>query len=76
MPPTVPDSHTKDQLAGRDTTAVWLTWSLYRLCIHPDIEKKVLAEIEGIDGPLTFEAVGNLEYTQAFLSEVLRLHPR
>eukprot|EP00123_Amoebidium_parasiticum_P004168 comp15453_c0_seq1/m.12423 comp15453_c0_seq1/g.12423 ORF comp15453_c0_seq1/g.12423 comp15453_c0_seq1/m.12423 type:complete len:487 (-) comp15453_c0_seq1:853-2313(-) len=64
-------------LAGRDTTAVLMTWAVYRLCIHPDMEEKILTEIENVGGghPLTYEDMNRLEYMQAFLMEVLRLHP-
>src|SRR6188768_4575397 len=35
-------------LAGHETTANALTWTLYLLSCHPKIESKILAEIDAI----------------------------
>jgi cytochrome P450 len=32
-------------IAGRDTTANALSWAFYRLCIHPEVQKKAYEEI-------------------------------
>ncbi|MGD9737887.1 MAG: cytochrome P450 [Bauldia sp.] len=63
--------------AGHETTALALTWTFYLLSLHPEIEAKVLAEIEaagGADG-ITAEGVARLSYTRQVLSEALRLYP-
>lgn len=77
-------------LAGRDTTACLCTWAMHELMRHPDELRRVLDEMRGAgipvpsrrtDGeggdfaPVTHEAVGRLEYLEALLYEVLRLHP-
>jgi len=66
-------------IAGRDTTACLLTWAIYELNEHPDMEEKVLQEIHELLAQSkypTYESVMHgLQYTHAFLSETLRLHP-
>ena len=44
---------------------------------NPDVEKKLLQEIESElrDGPLTYEKVKSLKYANAVFHETLRLHP-
>ncbi|XVF73170.1 hypothetical protein PTKIN_Ptkin12aG0179800 [Pterospermum kingtungense] len=75
-------------LAGRDTSAVALTWFFWLVTLHPTVEDKILREIctvlietRGIDTstwldePLGFEEVDRLIYLKAALSETLRLYP-
>lgn len=64
-------------LAGHETTASLLTWSLYRLSRHPDIAMRMSAEIDGQlgkDWPDMGQLKG-LSYTSRFINEVLRLYP-
>jgi hypothetical protein len=44
---------------------------------HPDVERKVRAEVERVLGgrPPTFKEAGALEYTKWTIHEVMRLHP-
>jgi cytochrome P450 len=64
-------------IAGRDTTAELLTWTVYMLSQNPDVEAHVLSEIASVigDAPLTYENVNQLKYLKAVLQEVLRLYP-
>eukprot|EP01120_Amphizonella_sp_Union-15-10_P008498 TRINITY_DN3065_c0_g2_i1.p1 TRINITY_DN3065_c0_g2~~TRINITY_DN3065_c0_g2_i1.p1 ORF type:complete len:245 (+),score=45.54 TRINITY_DN3065_c0_g2_i1:3-737(+) len=64
-------------LAGRDTTAALICWTLYSLSGHPDIEKKVLQEISTVvKGSIpTHHELEDLKYTKQVLSETLRLYP-
>ena len=74
-------------IAGRDTTAGTLSWFFYMLCKHPDVQEKVAQEIrETINTKtkmpfgefslaLTEEALNNVQYLHASLSETLRLYP-
>jgi len=64
-------------VAGRDTTACLLTWSLYEISKHPEMEQKILDEMKQVfsDSPVSVESVKGLKYTHNFLCEVLRLHP-
>lgn len=64
-------------IAGRDTTAQSLSWTFFLLAQHPNIEAHVHAElVETLgNGPLTFEGINGLEYTQCVVNEALRLYP-
>lgn len=64
-------------IAGRDTTAILLSWTIYYLSNHPEVRAKVCAEIEthlGSNQP-TFDNIKNLKYLDHVLHEVLRLNP-
>ncbi|XWS32168.1 hypothetical protein CRYUN_Cryun23aG0137800 [Craigia yunnanensis] len=74
-------------LAGRDTSAVALSW-FWLVTQHPTAEDKILREICSVlmetrgvdkstwlDEPLGFEEVDQLIYLKAALSETLRLYP-
>ncbi len=63
--------------AGRDTTAISLSFALYQLSLHPDVEARVLQEIqrEVGDGPLTIANLSALEYTKRVIMETLRMFP-
>jgi len=64
-------------LAGRDTTALLLTWTCYFLSKNPDVEKKLREEILSVVGQEkpTMQHTKNLKYLQMVLDESLRLLP-
>ncbi|KFK36431.1 hypothetical protein AALP_AA4G123100 [Arabis alpina] len=75
-------------IAGKDTTAASLSWFLYMLCKNPLIQEKIVKEIRDVttshektidvDGfieSITEEALGQMQYLHATLSETLRLYP-
>lgn len=63
-------------LAGHDTTATALTYALWALGHHPDIQDRVAAEVATLgDGMLTAQDVTRLTYTTRVLRESLRLCP-
>lgn len=65
-------------LAGRDTTASTLSWALYELSRHPEVVKKLRAEILrtlGPDGLPTYDHLKNMSYLKAVVNEVLRIYP-
>lgn len=64
-------------LAGHETTATLLSWALYLLALHPDIERRVRAEhAEVLAGRApTFAEIGKLTYTRMVIDETLRLYP-
>ena len=63
-------------LAGHDTTATALSYSLWILGHHPDIQARVAAEAAAIgDRELTPDDVPRLGYTVQVLHESLRLCP-
>ncbi|CAN1172782.1 Cytochrome P450 86B1 [Linum perenne] len=78
-------------LAGRDTSSVALSWFFWLVDEHPDVEERIVEEIQGIvkerrpemDGEqeqnqqviLMPEEIKRMDYLQAALSEALRLYP-
>jgi cytochrome P450 len=64
-------------LAGHETTASLLTWSLYWLGRRPDVALRVAAEIDSMpmDDVPSLEQLKRLSYTSRFINEVLRLYP-
>lgn len=66
-------------LAGRDTTAQALTWAIYRLMSRRDDQQRILKESLHLDNTTTYSDLtassGPLRFTNAFISETLRLHP-
>jgi cytochrome P450 len=76
-------------IAGRDTTAQALSWAFYRMCIH-NLQDKLRTEIITVlkeadeyevlkgkqgYGTISYETLQSMKYLEAFIMEVLRLHP-
>ncbi len=63
--------------AGHETTANTLTWTSYLLAEHPDIEERVLAELDAVVGNRlpTIGDLHHLTYLERVVSESLRLYP-
>ena len=69
-------------LAGHETTANALTWTIYLLALHPKIESKIVDEIISLTGSddidnrlITPDDVSKLKYTEMVLMESMRLYP-
>jgi len=64
-------------LAGHETTAKALTWTLYMLARAPDWQDRVRAEVMEVTGggPVTAEHIAKLNVTQRVLKESMRLYP-
>jgi cytochrome P450 len=62
--------------AGTETTANTLTWLWYLLDRHPDVDRRVRAELGSVlgDRPPTFEDLQQLVYTKMVIQETLRLY--
>ncbi|NXI90791.1 CP3AL protein, partial [Psophia crepitans] len=64
--------------AGYEPTSNTLCYLAYELATHPDVQQKLLEEIDTVlpnKAPLTYEAVMQLEYLDMTVSETLRLFP-
>jgi cytochrome P450 len=64
-------------LAGHETTALALAHTLFLLGMHPEVERKLHAEIESLlgDRAPTAADVKTLVYTERVLKEAMRLYP-
>jgi cytochrome P450 len=64
-------------LAGHETTALTLTWTWYLLATHPQVEEKLLAEVNSVLGerPPSVEDVPRLRYTEQVIQESMRILP-
>lgn len=64
-------------LAGHDTTALTLTYTWFLLSEHPDIERRVHAELADVIGDERpgMEHVRELEYLEWVIQEAMRLYP-
>ncbi|XP_035211833.1 cytochrome P450 4C1-like isoform X2 [Stegodyphus dumicola] len=89
------EEHTKDEnftldhiqdevinfiFAGYDTTSTALSWALYLLGLHSDIQDRVYQELYSIFGDdkarnVTLEDVKNMAYLEQVIKETLRLYP-
>lgn len=78
----MPDLQLRDELmtmfvAGHDTTANALTWTLYLLSQHPEEQALVEAEVDGVlqGKPASIQDASRLARTVAVFRESLRLYP-
>lgn len=64
-------------IAGQDDTTAALSWSLFLLATHPNVEARCRDEIKTVSGgrDVTFEQIGRLSYTEMVVKETLRLYP-
>ena len=64
-------------IAGRDTTAAALSWTMYELTKHPNVVDRIREEVDQVcrGSQLSFALVQKLQYTHAVVIESLRLHP-
>jgi cytochrome P450 len=76
------DKQIRDQIitvliAGHETTALALSWTLYLLSQHPEARAHLEQEVHEVLGERapTFEDVGRLRYAQQVVKEAMRLYP-
>ncbi|MEU7971640.1 cytochrome P450 [Micromonospora sp. NPDC049089] len=64
-------------LAGHETTASTLSWTLYLLDRHPEARERLREEVVSVLGDRlpTMDDLGRLRYTSMVLEEVMRLYP-
>jgi len=64
-------------LAGHETTALALTYSLYLLAQNPACQEELHAELSAVvgDRPPAYEDLPRLEYARKVVAEALRLYP-
>lgn len=62
-------------LAGHETTAIALTWTLYLLSQNREAEAKLQRELNALHTTPTFDDLPLLKYAEAILAESMRLFP-
>ena len=62
-------------LAGYETTATALTWSIYWIYHLPEVQQKLLAELDAVSDPTDPAQFLHLPYLTAVSNETLRIHP-
>lgn len=80
--PAFDEAQVRDQIvtilvAGYETTAAALCWTLYLLAKHPDAAERLRAEVDALLGQSlpTEEALNQLSYLPMVLNESMRLYP-
>lgn len=65
-------------LAGRDTTAATLSWTIYEISHYPEIWQKLrktILDAVGPDGVPTYDDLKGMTYLTYCINETLRLYP-
>lgn len=64
-------------VAGHETTALALSWSLYLCAFDPDVQERARAEIQAVAGgrAVMGDDVENLPFVRALVEEAMRLYP-
>ncbi|KAL3832686.1 hypothetical protein ACJMK2_024307, partial [Sinanodonta woodiana] len=64
-------------IAGYDTTATLLTFFLYAMAVHPEIQEKLTEELDSVLGKEepNYDNIQELKYLDQVVSETLRMYP-
>jgi cytochrome P450 len=64
-------------LAGHETTANAMAWTWYLLAQHPEVESRLVAELQTVLGgrPPTVDDLPRLRYTEMVVTEAMRVLP-
>ncbi|HVJ88748.1 MAG TPA: cytochrome P450 [Labilithrix sp.] len=80
--PIFDDQQVKDQIvtilvAGYETTAAAMAWTIFLLAKHPDVADRLRTEVDRVMGDRmpTVEELGRVSYLTMVLNESMRLYP-
>lgn len=66
-------------MAGHETAAAWINWTVFCFCKYPDLQEKVyknvMENVSSESSDITMDEIEQMDYMNAFLQEVLRLYP-
>lgn len=64
-------------LAGHETSATALTWTFYQLAQYPEVEQRLVEELDTVLGgrPAVSADLGKLPYLKQVVQESMRLYP-
>lgn len=62
-------------LAGHETSASAMSWALYLLATHPDVQDVMATEVAALQEPLSVATLSKLPFTRDVFRETLRLYP-
>jgi cytochrome P450 len=62
-------------LAGHETTATALAWTLWLVARAPEVAARLHAEVDALRGPPTFDDLSRLPYARQIVDESMRLYP-
>lgn len=65
---------------GHDTTSMGITWAVYLLGLHSEVQERIFEEIDSVfegdhTGPVTTEHLKQLRYLDMALKETQRIYP-
>lgn len=64
-------------IAGHETTAAVLTWTIFLLATHPEVQHKVVEELKQFDHKKpNLEDIAKVPYLRDVIAESLRLYPQ
>ncbi|XP_018576632.1 cytochrome P450 6a2-like [Anoplophora glabripennis] len=65
-------------IAGYETSSITMTFALFELATHQNIQEKVREEIERVlakySGEITYDSLGELKYLKQVIDETLRMY--
>ncbi|GBN14195.1 Cytochrome P450 4V2 [Araneus ventricosus] len=83
--PSFTEEHVREEVdtfmfAGHDTTGMGLSYVLYCIGLHPEVQKKIVEELDEIfqndnDREVTCEDLTKLKYLECTIKETFRLYP-
>jgi cytochrome P450 len=64
-------------IAGTETTSITLMWALHLVATHPDLERRLHAEVDTVlaGRPATHDDLAKLDLTGRIITETLRFRP-